>query len=200
MKLTLMGSGSGTNIENLIRYFQDMHGIVINQIITDNPNAYLLERVKPYNIPTSIISYQDSKKEHEQALLNQISITKDSWIILAGYMRLLSSDFIKKFYDTDLGHARILNIHPSLLPAYPGLNSYQRAFEDPNTNQSGITVHIVDAGMDTGPVILQKSFSKMSGDTLESFTKKGLAIEYQLYPKAIKLMQQKVRNNEPIPA
>lgn len=199
MKLTLMGSGSGTNIENLLRQFKDHPEIRIDQVITDQVDAGLIKRAAPY-LEAQVIPVVESKHSQEAELLRRISYSGDRWIILAGYMRILSAHFIQQFYDARLGHSRIINIHPSLLPLYPGLNSYRRAFEDPDATESGVTVHLVDEGVDTGPILLQQPFPKLSNDSLATFVDRGMRLEYQLYPEAIRLMNEKVKHYAPISA
>lgn len=192
MCLTLMGSGNGTNIANLLKVFDGDAAICIDSVITDNPEAGLIDRVEPYGVPVTVVAKGSlSRAEHEAKLLRCIPNQSNRWIVLAGYRRILGRGFLQQFYDSSHHHFRVMNIHPALLPEYPGLNSYERAFADCRAF-SGVTVHYVDEGVDTGQVILQDSFVRMPGDTLADFTQRGFELEYRLYPQAIRKILEEV--------
>lgn len=131
----------------------------------------------------------EDKAAHEAAIYEWMNSKNVDWVFLAGYMRILSADFIKKFHDPNLGVSRILNIHPSLLPSFPGKNAYEQAFQA-GVKSSGVTVHFVDPGVDTGPPIIQESFPRFEQDTLEDFEKRGLEVEYRLYRKAMDMVSK----------
>lgn len=179
----IMASGSGSNAENLILASRKL-GANLSCLVCDQPSAGVLDRCKRMDVKTLVIEKLSSKKSHEEAILQTLKAQEVNWLLLAGYMRLLSEDFLSNFYDPVKKRCQVVNIHPSLLPEYPGLNSYQRAFED-KVEKSGATVHFVDAGIDTGPVIEQAAFKRDDGDDLASFTAKGLALEHKLYARVL---------------
>ena len=182
LKIAILASGTGSNALALIQKAKTLKHIEITVIITDQPRAGVTEHAKDHHIPYfEIPKNRLSKIEHEQKILKTLNKHEIDWIFLAGYMRLLSSDFINVFYSEKLGEAKIVNIHPSLLPKYPGLDAFERAFESQD-KESGITLHFVDSGMDTGKIIKQKSFEKFKDDTLEDFKKRGQSIEHEIYP------------------
>jgi phosphoribosylglycinamide formyltransferase 1 len=186
--IALMASGNGSNVENLLAYAQK-NNITITLVITDNPTAFVIERCRKFAIPCEIVDYNKmttkdfptKKIAHEQTILKILKGHKIQWILLAGYMRILSDDFIKAFYDEGLKSNRIINIHPSLLPAFPGKDSLKMAF-DANCSFSGVTIHFVDAGIDTGPIIMQRSYPRYKNDDFESFKTRGQKIEHEIYP------------------
>lgn len=178
-----MASGSGSNAENLINASRRL-GANLACLICDQPAAKVLDRCKKLDVKTFVIKKSSSKKNHEQEILAVLKEMEVNWLLLAGYMRLLSQDFLANFYDPIMNRNQVVNIHPSLLPEYPGLNSYQRAFEE-KAKRSGATVHFVDAGIDTGPIIEQASFRREEGDDLSSFTARGLKLEHKLYAQTL---------------
>jgi phosphoribosylglycinamide formyltransferase-1 len=130
-------------------------------------------------VETFVVSHRE-----EGALLALLKRLQPRWALLAGYKRLVGQGFLDFFADS--GFHRVLNVHPSLLPAYPGLGGYERAFQD-GVKVSGVTVHLVDMGLDTGLCVLQESFEREDDDTLESFTAKGRKLEHKLFPRALDL-------------
>lgn len=130
-----------------------------------------------------------SKAEHEQAILDQLTLIKPDVICLAGYMRLLSADFIRPYKD------RILNIHPSLLPLFPGLNTHQRAI-DAGMKIAGCTVHLVTEGMDEGPILAQAVVPLLKDDDVESLARRVLTAEHKLYSKALHLFLSPALNED----
>jgi phosphoribosylamine--glycine ligase len=180
-RVIIFASGDGSNAETLIRYFQDHPIVSIVGVMTDQENAGVIARCRKLNTQIQLIAFNGKKTEHEQQILQLLKSWSIDWIVLAGYMRLLSKNFIQEYFDHSLNQTRIINIHPSLLPRFPGKNAYQQAFES-GDQVSGITIHYVDAGMDTGKVIVQKSFVRNGNDTFEDFKTRGLSLEHQLYP------------------
>lgn len=191
IRCAVFASGSGTNAENLIRHAQENPNFEIPVVICDKPKATVIDRCKALNTKCLVIPYAGSKTEHEKEILNALADYDIDWIFLAGYMRILQQDFLDIFFDAELGTSRIVNIHPSRLPEFPGINAYQRAF-DAGVETSGVTVHFVDGGVDSGPIILQKTFPRKTNDTLESFTQRGFALEYKTYIEAIDILLQKI--------
>ncbi|QKK06323.1 MAG: phosphoribosylglycinamide formyltransferase [Pseudomonadota bacterium] len=189
----IFASGSGTNAANLIRHAAENPDFSVAAVICDNPAAGVIEKCAALDLPCHVIPFESSKHNHEEKIRTALAHYDADWIFLAGYMRILSAEFIAEFYDSALGCARIVNIHPSLLPAFRGKDAYQRAFTE-NVPESGVTVHFVDSGIDTGPIILQRRFPRKSDDTLESFTARGMALEYQTYIDAVALLLQQLQN------
>ena len=160
-------------------------------VISNKPSAKGLKIAKKLGVQTEIVEskgFQGNRKGYDQKIINTLSkydITpKNSLICLAGFMRILSPEFIKKFKN------RILNIHPSLLPAFPGLDAQKQAIEA-GVNHSGCTVHFVDDGVDTGPIIVQEMVKIKKDDTEETLSKRILTKEHRAYVKAVKLIAQK---------
>ena len=182
IKVAIMASGSGSNAENLIRYAQSTKLFSVECVIVDNEKAFVIERCKKLNVECFIISIKN-KKDQESHVLTTLKNHKVTWVFLAGYMRILSQNFINYFWDFKTGVSQIINIHPSLLPSFPGVDAYKQAW-NAKVTQSGVSVHRVDAGVDTGPVIVQKSFARLEEDNFESFKARGMKIEHELYKKA----------------
>lgn len=155
----------------------------IGLVLSDNPDAFILERAKKHGIPTGVIDCRGFKtKFPEEAQLETAVRLKEAGVelvCLAGFLRLVKRPLLDAFPD------RIINIHPSLLPAYPGLESWKQAL-DAGEKEAGCTVHFVDEGMDTGPVILQESVPILSDDTAECLHARIQVVEHRLYPAAIK--------------
>ncbi len=181
MKIAIFVSGSGTNMENLIKHIQsgklDCHAAVV---ICDNPKAAAIEKANISNIPVSLFDRKkyESKADFEKAIIAELDKKEIDLIVLAGFMRILSEAFVNHFWG------RIINIHPSLLPKFPGAHGIKDAFEA-KEKETGATVHFVVPEVDSGPVILQKRCGIDSEDTLESLEEKVHAIEYEIYPAAL---------------
>ena len=171
-------SGTGSNLKSLIKFSKSKNSpISIDLIVSNNRNAKGLKYGLIYNIPKKIINFQN-KKQAENRIILELKQNKIKLICLAGFMKILSKNFIKNF------RKKILNIHPSLLPKYKGLNTHKRALEN-KEKFSGCTVHIVNTRLDSGKIILQKKVKITKKDTVGSLAKKILAEEHKLYPKAI---------------
>ena len=168
LPIVCFASGNGTNLQALI----DAH-IKIDMLITDNPNAYAIQRAQNANIPYYVIT---KKKEWINAIPNNTVL-----IILAGFMKILPPDFVNKFRD------RIINIHPSLLPSFPGLDAIKQAY-DYGVKYTGVTAHYVDEGIDTGSIIAQKAVYIPSVCTLADLEENIHQVEHELYSMVIKRM------------
>tara|TARA_B100001057_G_scaffold257932_1_gene258114 strand:- start:170 stop:754 length:585 start_codon:yes stop_codon:yes gene_type:complete len=171
-------SGTGSNLQNLIKFSLSKKApIKITFILSDKKKAKGLKFSKKYKIESKIFNFQN-KLVAESRILNNLKKRKIKLICLAGFMRILSKDFIKKF------NGKILNIHPSLLPRYKGLNTHQRVIQN-KERYSGCTVHIVNSKLDSGKIILQKKVKILSKDTPKSLAKRILKHEHMLYKKAV---------------
>ena len=171
-------SGTGSNLKNLIKFsLKKRSPIEIILIISDNTKAKGLKFSKLYKIKKKVYNY-DKKKISEKRILKDLKSNNIKLICLAGFMKILSKDFIRKF------KGKILNIHPSLLPKYKGLNTHHRAIQN-KEKYSGCTVHLVNSKLDSGKIILQKKVKLSKKETPSSLQKKILKHEHILYPKAI---------------
>ncbi len=171
-------SGRGSNLRSLIKYSKTKKSLIkIVLVISDNISAKGLNYANKSNINNIVIKYSD-RKSFEDRLLKLLKINNVDLICLAGFMKILSGKLIKKFNNT------ILNIHPSLLPKYKGLNTHKRAIHNKD-KFSGATVHIVNDKLDSGKIILQKKVKILKSDNEKSLGKKVLKIEHKIYPKAI---------------
>lgn len=171
-------SGRGTNLKSLIKFSKKKNSPINIKLIISNTNkAKGLKYSKVYKIQKKVIDFKN-KNIAEKKLLNFLSKKNIKFICLAGFMKILSKKFIKKF------SGKIVNIHPSLLPKYKGLNTHQKALKN-NDKYSGCTVHYVTDKVDSGKIILQKKVKIKRKDSLNTLTKKVLLEEHKLYPRAI---------------
>ena len=177
-KTAVFISGTGSNLKNLIKFsLKKKTPISIDLVISNKKNAKGLIYAKQKKILKKIFNFSETKKS-EKKILYLLNKKKIKLICLAGFMKILSNNFIKKF------NGKIINIHPSLLPNYKGLNTHKRSLLN-NEKYSGCTVHYVTNKLDSGKIILQKKVKIIKTDTVESLKKKVLKEEYKLYPKAI---------------
>ena len=172
-------SGRGTNLESIFKYSKKTNSkISIKLVISDNSDALGINFAKNNKVTCKIIKYKNIKKA-EKEILNYLELHNIKFIFLAGFMKILSKNFIKKFKN------KIINIHPSLLPKYKGLNTHIRVIAN-NEKFSGCTVHFVNETLDSGKIILQKKVKILKEDNAKSLAKRILEEENKLYPKAIK--------------
>ena len=171
-------SGTGSNLQSLIKFSKtNKSPISVDFIVSNNSKAKGLNYAKKYKIKKKVVDFKN-KNLSENKLLYILKINNIEMICLAGFMKILSKNFIKKF------KGKILNIHPSLLPKYKGLNTHKRALINKEM-YSGCTVHIVNSRLDSGKIILQKKVKISKNETELSLAKKILVQEHKLYPKAI---------------
>ena len=171
-------SGTGSNLKSLIKFSKtNKSPISIEYIISNNLKAKGLNYAKIYKIKKKVLNFKN-KNLSENKLLSILKINNIEMICLAGFMKILSKNFIKKF------NGKILNIHPSLLPKFKGLNTHERVLNN-KEKYSGCTVHFVNSRLDSGKIILQKKVKISKNETKSSLAKKILAQEHKLYPKAI---------------
>ena len=177
-KTAVFISGKGSNLENLIKFSKKkISPISINLIISNTSYAKGLKYSKKYNIQKKVILFKN-KKLAEKKIFKILLKKNIDLICLAGFMKILSRNFIKKF------KGKIINIHPSLLPKYKGLNTHKKAIEN-NDKYAGCSVHFVTAKIDSGKIIMQKKLKIQKRDTIYSLAKKVLKKEHLLYPAAI---------------
>ena len=178
IKTAVFISGTGSNLKNLIKFSKYKKSpIQIKCVISDYKYAKGLNYAKKFKIKKKVFGFNKGYK-HEKKILDFLKKNQIFLICLAGFMKILSKNFIKKF------NGKILNIHPSLLPKYKGLNTHQRVIDN-NEKFSGCTVHFVNSKLDSGKIILQKKVKVFKNDNSESLAKKVLKKEHILYPEAI---------------
>ena len=178
VKTAVFISGTGSNLKNLVQFsFLNKSPIKISLIVSSNKRAKGLNFAGKYKIKKKIYDFNNIKKS-ENFILKQLKTNKISLICLAGFMKILSPNFIKRFKGI------ILNIHPSLLPKYKGLNTHERVLQN-KEKYSGCTVHYVNSRLDSGKIVLQAKVKILKNDTSSSLKKKILKQEHLLYRKAI---------------
>jgi len=186
-KLAVLVSGRGSNLQAIIDSIkQDAPDIQLSIVISNVKDAPALKRAEKHGIETVFIdpAVSPDRKAFDKAVIDKLKERSVDLICLAGYMRILGREFIQTFAN------RIINIHPSLLPAFPGLDAQKQAI-DYGVKFSGCTVHFVDEGIDSGPIIMQTAVPIFDHDDEESLTQRILEQEHILYPKAIKLIAGK---------
>ena len=183
MNIAVFASGRGTNFGVIIRAVKS--GKIkanLSLLVCDNPKAGAIARAKRAGVKVALIKREDfaHKKDFEAEIIARLEENKIDLIVLAGFMRLLSPEFVSRY------PGRILNIHPALLPSFRGTKAIEDAFNY-GVKVTGVTVHFVDEKMDHGPIILQKEVKIEQGDALASLEKKIHKIEHRLYPEAVRL-------------
>ncbi len=184
-RLAIFVSGNGTNAENLIQKTQSgfVPGAEAVVVICDNPQARAIEKANQLKVEIILVDRKQfqTKKDFEAAMICAVDQRKIDYLFLAGFMRILSKEFVEHFIG------RIINIHPSLLPAFPGAHAIRDAFEA-KVKETGVTTHFVTADVDAGPVILQRKITINPQETFESLEAKVHAVEYELYPETLRLV------------
>lgn len=184
VRIAVLVSGRGSNLQAIIDNIEkDLLRAEIAVVISDQPDAFSLERARKHNIPAVHISakgYKGKREEYDALLVKELRKHQVELVCLAGFMRIITPTLIKAFPN------RILNIHPALLPAFPGLHVQKAAIEH-GVRFSGCTVHFVDEGMDTGPIIIQAVVPNLDNDTEDSLSERILRQEHNIYSRAIQL-------------
>lgn len=181
MKIALFASGNGSNVQAIIdAVSQDKLQAEIVGLFCDNPTAYVIERARQANIPTLVLSPKmcESRQQWEKKIVAFLQQQQAELVVLAGFMRIVGQPLLEAYPN------RIMNIHPSLLPNFPGKSGIKDAYEA-NVSQTGVTVHWVDAGIDTGPIIQQETLAIDPSWTLDTLETHIHAIEHRLYPQTI---------------
>lgn len=186
LKLGVLASGSGTNLQAILESCQkNTIDAEVKIVISDVPSAKAIERAKNFGVATSIHERKKypSKKDYEQAIINDLKKYGVDIICLAGYMRIIGKEFLAAFPN------QVINIHPALLPSFPGLDAQKQAFEY-GVKTSGCTVHFVDELTDHGPIITQAAVQVLEDDTAETLKNRILKEEYRIYSEAIGLIAE----------
>jgi phosphoribosylglycinamide formyltransferase-1 len=185
MKVAVLASGTGTNLQALLDRVHGREGIEIVAVASDNPGAQALERARGAGVASAafrVADYSD-RDARDEAMAGWLASQGVELVVLAGYMQLLSPGFLGRF------PGRVINVHPALLPAFPGLEAVQQAL-DYGVKVFGVTVHYVDDGVDTGPVILQRAVELPGARDPEDVMAMLQPIEHELLPRAVRLIAQ----------
>jgi len=186
MNIGVLASGRGSNFQSIIDAIESgslKAKIVL--LITDNPNAFAIERARKHGIEPLIMmaNQYGTRNEYYKAVVQELRIREVGLVVLAGFMRIIGKPLIEAYRD------RVMNIHPALLPSFPGLHGQKQA-QTYGVRISGCTVHFVDEGMDTGPIIIQAAVPVSFEDTEESLSERILKMEHKIFPEAIRLFSE----------
>jgi len=190
INLGILISGRGSNMESILNFLKENNiaDICPKIVISSKTEAEGLKKASKFGVPTRVVSNNTKGWDYDSKIINilqEYDVNPENGLVcLAGYMRLLSPEFVRKY------KLRIMNIHPSLLPSFPGLNSQKKAL-DYGVKVTGCTVHFVDEGLDSGPVIAQKHVTVLDNDTFETLSERILVQEHILYPYCVKLFSEK---------
>lgn len=186
LRLGVLASGRGSNFQSIIDAIDDKTlNAEVAILITDNPSAYAIQRAKKHGIEYKVIKPDEfsSKDEFFKIIAQELQKRAVDLVILAGFMRIVKKPLIDAYPN------RIMNIHPAILPSFPGLHGQKQALEY-GVKISGCTVHFVDEGMDTGPIIIQAAVPVYHDDTEETLSERILKLEHKIYPEAIRLFSE----------
>ncbi|MDD3317177.1 MAG: phosphoribosylglycinamide formyltransferase [Methanosarcina sp.] len=186
VKIAVLVSGNGSNLQAIIDSIEKGHikNAAINVVISNKANAYALERAKNHGINTVFLDPGEYDKDgYDRTILKILNQYNTDLLLLAGYFRILGNEIIELYRN------RVMNIHPSLLPAFKGLHAQKQAFEY-GVKVAGCTVHFVDEGLDSGPIILQRCVPVLPEDTEETLTARILEQEHIIYPEAVRLFTE----------
>lgn len=188
INISILASGNGTNAENIIKYFVNSDLIKVKNVITNNPEAFVIQRAKKYNIPTQIINKKELNTE--DFIIDFFKQNEIEYIILAGFLLLIPSFLVKQYPK------KIINIHPALLPKYGGKGMYGEAVHKSviknKETESGITIHFVNEKYDEGQIVFQAICGINNNDDYISLAQKIHKLEYEFYPKTIETV---IKNN-----
>lgn len=186
VNIGVLVSGSGSNLQSIIDHMDAGRlNVGIRVVISNNPEAYALQRVRKHGIPSVVVNHQDfpNREAFDQRMVDILNSHRVELVVMAGFMRLLTPLFLNAF------PMRIMNIHPALLPSFPGIHSQQKAIAY-GVKFSGCTVHFADEGVDTGPIIIQSIVPVHDDDTAETLAARILKEEHRMYPQAIQFFAE----------
>lgn len=181
-RVSVLVSGSGSNLQSLIDTVHEAGGpIEIVQVVSSRPDARAVERAAAAGIPTEVVEMRGRERhERDRELADVVAAASPGLVVLAGWMIILTGAFLDRFPD------RVVNLHPSLLPAFPGMHAIEQALEW-GARYTGVTVHFAEEQVDAGPPILQEPVPVMYGDTAESLTERIRAVEHRLVPEVVRM-------------
>jgi phosphoribosylglycinamide formyltransferase-1 len=195
LRIAIFASGAGSNAIALIKKMKELSSGKIEFLLSDRNEALVLEKAMHEGIQTYLVEKKTDTASHELEILRLIDKHQVDWILLAGYMRLISSEFLKSLALRHQGQVQLVNIHPSLLPAYPGAKAIERAFAD-KVPESGVTIHFVDKGMDTGEILAQEKVQILHNESFQEFKSKIHNLEHQMYTQLLeKIVSGKIPTN-----
>jgi phosphoribosylglycinamide formyltransferase-1 len=179
-RVAVLASGEGSNLQALLDVVHGRYGVEVVRVLSDKPGARALARAEAAGVPTAVfpVAHYPDRNARDAAMIERLRADDAHLVVLAGYMAILSPEFIAAFFG------RIINVHPSLLPKYPGLRAIQQALEA-GDDQTGVTVHYVDEGVDTGPIIAQEMIGIAPGETAEQLAERVHEIEHRLLPEVV---------------
>jgi len=180
-KIAVFASGNGSNFQSIVDHMKEGKlNALLAILVCDKPGAKVIERAKNAGIPSFVFNPKDyqKKSDFEKEILNQLKKHEIDLVVLAGYMRLIGPTLLTDY------EGKIINIHPSLLPSFPGKNAIEQALEA-GVKITGVTIHYVDEGMDTGPIIAQRAVEISEEDNAETLAKKIHEVEHTFYPEVI---------------
>jgi phosphoribosylglycinamide formyltransferase 1 len=186
IRVAVLVSGNGSNLQAILDAASSpSYPAEVALVLSNKPDAFALERARKAGISAEVIPHTTfpDRKSFEDALIASLEKARAALVVLAGFMRVLSPHFIRRF------SGRILNIHPALLPSFPGTQAIEQAWNH-GVKVTGVTVHFVDEGTDTGPIVLQEAIAVSPKETLESLEKKVHSVEHRLLPEAIRLFAE----------
>jgi len=191
MRIAVLASGNGSNFEIIAQAVKEKEiEAEIVLLFSDHSDAYVLERGKKFKVPSEsfVLKEFPDKKAYESALLELLKSYNVELVVLAGYMRIIGKDLLRAFPN------RIVNIHPALLPNFPGLHGIKDAYEA-GVKETGVTIHYVDSGVDTGPIIAQEKVQVSEEDTLSDLETKIHQVEHRLYPQVLAKIVNEINLN-----
>lgn len=191
MRVAVFASGNGSNFQAIAEAFQNHPEIEIVFVFSDKPDSFVLQRAEKFHLPTLCLEPKqfENKQAFEEKILEHLQAQQVDWIILAGYMRLIGMTLLQPYEH------KIINIHPSLLPAYPGKDSILKAYQA-GEMETGVTIHYVDAGMDSGPIIVQEKLKINQQESLEDLEDRIHQLEHRIYPKTIIKVMEENQNDK----
>ena len=183
MRVGVLASGAGTNLQALLDHVHGRDGVSVVAVGSDKPAAFALERARSAGVDVGVFPAGEfgDRGERDHAMAEWLAGREVELVVLAGYMQLLSPEFLERF------RGRVINVHPALLPAFPGLHAVEQALEY-GVKVFGVTVHFVDEGVDTGPVILQRAVEIPHARSADEVMERLQPIEHELLPEAVRLI------------
>jgi phosphoribosylglycinamide formyltransferase-1 len=183
VRVAVLASGEGTNLQALLDGVHGRDGVAVVAVASDKPGARALERARSAGLATAVFPRADyaDRAARDRAMATWLTEREAELIVLAGYMQLLSPEFLRGF------EGRVINVHPALLPSFPGLRAIEQAL-DYGVKVFGVTVHFVDDGIDTGPVILQRAVELADASGADEVRRRLQPIEHELLPEAVRLI------------
>jgi len=185
-KIIILASGQGSNAESIIQYAKHHHSYVVLGVMSDQPDAEVLNLAARQGVRACCLPKhkKETSTVYHSRLLSLVNKFNPDYVVLAGYMRILPEPFLKHFFDQDIQQSKVINIHPSLLPLYPGLKAYEKSFES-GDSEYGFTIHYVDAGMDTGKIIFQHKIIRPAEISFQAYRQMGIKAENYFYPRVL---------------